>query len=240
MGGKHGNRNRSLYQPCSLDRIDFNYTSMIAVIFRMLILIVACIIGVPSFAQIQTGVYFSSDKKYTEIIEDLGNPLPGNPVMIVRTFVPKHGSYVWFLNESKASNSAYFDNNPKDLHAGIFLEDHGGLLPQIAFKDFSVGLAQPKYLINSCEIGDANKDGFPEFYLTYFEESDGLDAKPLKVIVYTRLGGDKFSKSKITAWIPFQPEDEYREEKDANFRLLPQHIGLRAERILKEAKNGIM
>ncbi|PRD55983.1 hypothetical protein [Sphingobacterium gobiense] len=209
-------------------------------IFRTLILIAACTIGIVSFAQIQTEVYFPADKKYTEIMEDLGNPLSGNPVMIVKTFVPNHGSYVWFLNESKAKNSAYFDNNPKDLHAGIFLEDHGGLLPQIVFKDFAVGLAQPKYLINSCEIGDANNDGFPEFYLTYFEESDGLDAKPLKVIVYTRLAGDKFSKSKVTAWIPFQLEDQYREEKDANFRLLPQDIGRKAEKILKVAKNSIM
>lgn len=207
---------------------------------KTLLLIVACIIGIPSFAQIQTGIYFSSDKKYTEIMEDLGNPLPGNPVMIVKTFVPKYGSYVWFLNESQAKNSAYFDNNPKDLHAGIFLEDHGGLLPQIAFKDFAVGLAQPKYLINSCEVEDTNNDGFPEFYLTYFEESDGLDAKPLKVIVYTCLTAEKFSKSKITAWIPFQSEDQYREEKDTNFRLLPQDIGRKAEKILKEAKKSIM
>ncbi|WP_240904797.1 hypothetical protein [Sphingobacterium sp. SGR-19] len=101
-------------------------------------------------------------------------------------------------------------------------------------------MAQPKYLINSCKIEDANQEGFPEFYLTYFEESDGLDAKPLKVIVYTRLGGDKFSKSKITTWIPFQPEHQYREENDANFRLLPQDIRLKAERILKEAKKSIM
>ncbi|PRD47575.1 hypothetical protein [Sphingobacterium haloxyli] len=208
-------------------------------IFRTLILVAAFMISVPSFAQLQTGIYFSSDKKFTEIIEDLGNPLPGNPVMIVKTFVPKHGSYVWFLNESKAKNSAYYDDNPKDLHAGIFLEDHGGILPQIAFNDFAAGLAQPKYLINSCEIEDANNDGFPEFYLTYFEESDGLDAKPLKVIVYTRLGGDKFSKSKITAWIPFQSEDQYREAKDTNFRLLPQDIRLKAEQILKKAKNDI-
>lgn len=208
--------------------------------FRTLILIAACTIGLPSFAQIQTGVYFSSDKKYTDIITDLGNPLPGNPVMIVKTFVPKYGSYVWFLNESKAQNVAYLADNPKDLHAGIFLEDHGGILPQVAFKDFAEGLAQPRYLINFCEIGDADNDGFPEFYLTYFEESDGLDAKPLKVIVYTRLGKDKFSKSKITAWIPFQPEDQYREAKDANFKLLPLNIRQKAEKILKEAKNGII
>ncbi len=208
-------------------------------IFRKRFAVAAFVISISSFAQIRTGVYFSSDKKYKEIREELGNPLPGNPVMIVTSFVPKHGSYVWYLNESKAEKDAYLDDNPKDLYAGIYLEDHGGLIPLITFKDFAKGLAQPRYLINYCEIGDADQDGFPEFYLTYFEESDGLDAKPLKVIVYTKIGEKTLSKSKITAWIPFQEEDQYREEKDENFKSLPKAIRLKAEKIVKEAKKGI-
>ncbi|SMC37791.1 hypothetical protein [Chryseobacterium sp. YR221] len=208
-------------------------------IFRKLLPVAACIVSVLSFAQMSTGVYFSSDKKYKEIMEEVGNPLSGNPVMIVQSFVPNHGSYIWFLNESKAKNPTYLGENPKDLHSGIFLEDHGGLLPKITFKDFAAGLAQPRYMINFCEIGDADKDGFPEFYLTYFEESDGLDAKPLKVIVYTSLGEKTFSKSKITGWIPFQEEDQYREVKDENFKLLPKEIRLKAEKLLKDAKKEI-
>lgn len=208
-------------------------------ILRKLLPVLACALSLSSFAQMRTGVYFSSDKKYKEIIEDIGNPLPGKSVMIVQTFVPNHGSYVWYLNESKAKNEGYLDNNPKDLHAGIFLEDHGGLIQQITFKDFAKGLSQPRYLINFCEIGDANNDGFPEFYLTYFEESDGLDAKPLKVIVYTSISKKEFSKSKITGWIPFQEENQYREEKDENFKLLPNAIRMKAEKILKAAKKGL-
>lgn len=210
-------------------------------IFRKLLPVFACAVSLSSFAQMRTGVYFSSDKKYREIIEDLGNPLPGKPVMVVQTFVPDYGSYVWFLNESKAEKPSYMGGNPRDLHAGIYLEDHGGLIPQITFKDFAIGLAQPRYLINSCEIGDADNDDFPEFYLTYFEESDGLDAKPLKVIVYTSTGRGKkeFSKSKITGWVPYQEEDQYREEQDSNFRLLPNAIRQRAQKILKEAKKGL-
>ncbi|SHF73773.1 hypothetical protein [Chryseobacterium vrystaatense] len=208
-------------------------------IYRKLLPVVACMISLSSFAQIRTGVYFSSDKKYNEIIENLGNPLAGNPVMIVTSFVPNNGSYVWYLNESKAEKEAYLDDRPKDLHAGIFLEDHGGLIPQVTFKDFAKGLSQPKYLINFCEVADADEDYFPEFYLTYFEESDGLDAKPLKVIVYTNTGQEKLTKSKITGWIPFQEEDQYREERDANFKLLPKAIRLKAEKILKDAKDGM-
>ena len=190
-------------------------------------------------AQIETGVYFSNDKKIGDIIEDLGNPLEGDPIMIVKTFVPKHGSYIWYLNESKAKNTAFLDDNPKDLYAGIYLEDHGGIIQVITFKDFAKGLAQPRYLVNHCEIGDADKDGFPEFYLTYFEESDGLDAKPLKVIVYTKKSDKTFLKSKITGWIPFQLEDKYREEMDDNFKLLSKSVKMKAEKILKEAKDDI-
>ncbi len=208
-------------------------------IFRKLLPAAACLLSVSSFAQIRTEVYFSSDTKYHEIIEDVGNPLPGSPVMIVKSFVPNYGSYIWFLNDSKAKNPAYLDEQPKDLHSGIFVEDHGGLIQKMTFKDFAGGLVQPKYLLNLCEIDDANKDGFPEFYLTYFEESDGLDAKPLKVIVYTGLGKKAFTKSKITGWIPFQEEDEYHEVQDANFKLLPKEIRLRAEKTLKDAKNGM-
>nr|WP_305051227.1 hypothetical protein [Elizabethkingia bruuniana] len=70
-------------------------------IFRKLLPVAAFMISISSFAQIRTGVYFSSDKKYKEIIEELGNPLEGNPVMIATSFVPNHGSYVWYLNEKK-------------------------------------------------------------------------------------------------------------------------------------------
>ncbi|WP_291937204.1 hypothetical protein [Chryseobacterium sp.] len=206
---------------------------------RKLLPVATGIVSALSFAQIRTAAYFSSDKKYREIIEEVGNPLPGSPVMIVQSFVPNHGSYVWFLNESKAKKPTYLGGSPKDLHSAIFLEDHGGLLSKITFKDFAEGLAQPKYMINFCEIGDADRNGFPEFYLTYFEESDGLDAKPLKVIVYTSSDGKSFSKSKITGWIPFQEEDQYRDIKDENFKLLPKEIKLKAEKILKEAKKGI-
>lgn len=207
--------------------------------FKNILVLILSIASLSVNAQIETGVYFSNDRKFVDIIEDLGNPLEGNPIMIVKTFVPKHGSYIWYLNESTAKNTAFLDDSPKDLHAGIYLEDHGGIIPVITFNDFAKGLAQPRYLINYCEIGDADNDGFPEFYLTYFEESDGLDAKPLKVMVYTKKNNKTFLKSKITGWISFQPEDKYREEMDDNFKLLPKFIRMKAEKILKEAKSGI-
>ncbi|WP_313580523.1 hypothetical protein [Chishuiella sp.] len=207
--------------------------------FKNILVFILSIISLLVNAQIETGVYFANDKKYNEIIEDLGNPLDGNPLMIVKTFVPNNGSYIWYLNEGKAKNKAFLNDNPKDLYAGIYIEDHGGIIPIITFRDFAKGLAQPKYLLNYCEVDDVDKDGFPEFYLTYFEESDGLDAKPLKVIIYTKTDNKNFLKSKITAWIPFQSEDEYYEEKDYNFNLISQKIQHKAKKILKEARNNI-
>lgn len=46
---------------------------------------------------------------------------------------------------------------------------------------------------------DVDDNKSPKFYLTYFEESDGLDSKSLKVIVYSK-EGKNFIKSKITTW----------------------------------------
>lgn len=89
-------------------------------IFRKLLPVVAFIISISSFAQIRTGVYFSSDKKYKEIIEELGNPLEGNPVMIVTSFVPKHGSYVWYLNEKKLKKVLISKALPKIYTQGFF------------------------------------------------------------------------------------------------------------------------
>lgn len=89
-------------------------------IFRKLLPVGACIVSVLSFAQMRTGVYFSSDKKYKEIIDEVGNPLSGNPVMIVQAFVPNNGSYIWFLNESKAKSPTYLGGEFKRFTRGYF------------------------------------------------------------------------------------------------------------------------
>lgn len=89
-------------------------------IFRKLLPVAAFMISISSFAQIRTGIYFSSDKKYKEIIEELGNPLEGNPVMIVKSFVPNHGSYVWYLNEKKLKKARISKALPKIYTQGFF------------------------------------------------------------------------------------------------------------------------
>ena len=176
-----------------------------------------------------------NNTKYKSTLEELGNPLPGKPKLIINFFASKEGSYLFYLNENKAKSASYLSENPTDLYAGIYLEDHGGIIEQITFKDFAGPLSQPKYLLDYCQVADADNNSSPEFYLTYFTQSDGLDAKPLKIIIYTKTG-KTFTKSKITAWIPFQPEDKYRIERDKNFEKLPKKIQAKAETMLKQIK----
>ncbi|MCE3074421.1 hypothetical protein [Chryseobacterium gwangjuense] len=60
----------------------------------------------------------------------------------------------------------------------------------------------------------------------------------MRTAVYFSSDKKTFSKSKITGWIPFQEEDQYCEEKDANFKLLPKSIRLKAEKLLEDAQQG--
>lgn len=178
--------------------------------------------------------------KYTAVMEDFGNPLPGDPILIVNYFAQNEGSYLWFFNHGKAKSKSYLNNNPVDIYAGIYLEDHGGLLEIISFKDFAGTLSEPRFLLDYCLAADADQNGSPEFYLTYFMESDGLDAKPLKVIVYSKSPADKgFTKAKLTAWIPFQEEDAYRREKDGNFNALNKATQAKAEALLRKAQDEL-
>ncbi|WP_282628414.1 hypothetical protein [Empedobacter sedimenti] len=191
-----------------------------------------------SFAQDKIQRILPKQLIYIDLLDDLGNPLAGDPVLVVNYFAEKEGSYLFYFNEAKAKGESYLTDNPKDLHGGLYIEDHGGILELIKFKDFAGPLSEPSYLLDFCVADDADKNKSPEFYLTYFEASDGLDAKPLKIIVYSK-NGKTFTKSKITAWIPFQPEDKYKVEKDENYKKLPKSIQVKAEQLLNKAKSTL-
>lgn len=174
---------------------------------------------------------------YKNIIDELGNPLAGKPIQIIHFMGYQTGSYIWYLNHKKATKPSYITDKPFDLVSGIYIEDHGGLLDIFKFQDFASELAQPDYLLNYCIVTQTDKKSQPEFYLTYFESSDGLDAKPLKVIVYsTKPNTTQYQKSKITAYIPYQQEDKYHLVEDDNFKKLPEKVRKHAFDILKEIK----
>lgn len=200
---------------------------------KLFILLIIVSFSTVCFSQNKINRYNKNTKELKNILNDYQSPLKGKTVLLINYFSPKVGSYLWFLNESESSLQGALTDKPYDLHAGIYLEDHGGLLEKVVFKDFAGGLSQPNYLLDYCLIEDDN--GNPTFYLTYFMDSDGLDAKPLKVIIYTR-NGKIFTKSKITAWIPFQEEDKYRIDKDHSFNLLPTKTQNKALQILKDIK----
>ncbi|EPY5345331.1 hypothetical protein ACXDSS_004507 [Klebsiella quasipneumoniae] len=130
----------------------------------------------------------------------------------------------------------------KNLRAYILLSDHGGYDRIQEFQDNGNAIYWPDFVYNDCFVDEADGDGNPEFYLTYFGLSDGLDSKPLKVIVYdsNQKMGDGFVKAKITAWYPAGNEDDnYRVEYNENWLSLPKTIKKRVEDILISYRSGI-
>jgi hypothetical protein len=125
-----------------------------------------------------------------------------------------------------------------NLYAFILLSDHGGIIEKVKFQDFGNVVYFPEFDYPNCFISDENKDGIPEFYISYMGNSDGLDAKAYKQIIYTfTKTKNEFVKSKATAYYPAgNPEDEYYEEFDANWKLLPERIQRRSKKILTDYK----
>ncbi len=126
-----------------------------------------------------------------------------------------------------------------NLYAFILLSDHGGTIEKVKFQDFGNEVYWPEFDYQNCFVADENKDGIPEFYLTYNGESDGLDAKPYKQLVYTfTLKNKEFVKSKATAYFPAgNEEDHYYEEFDANWKALAVEIQRRSKAILTQNKS---
>lgn len=81
------------------------------------------------------------------------------------------------MNEAASITKGGLSKNPFDLYAGLYIENHGGVKQLITFKDFAGMLSQPKYLLDYCVVTDVDNNSSSEIYLTYFLESDRLDAK---------------------------------------------------------------
>lgn len=179
-------------------------------------------------------IYKKDTEKYREFVDNYGDAKT-NYTMIVHAD-SSWGSYYWTFVKEEKQPGPYGVHN---LYAEIVLEDHGGTVPVASFKDFGNEVYWPEFLYPYCIVDDADHDGTPEFYLTYFGASDGLDAKPLKVIVYStehRIHA-RYVKNKVTAYYPAGNEDDrYHLEYDAGWKKLPKPIADRAMDLVREVK----
>jgi len=133
---------------------------------------------------------------------------------------------------SKPTDTTVYSEH--DLFA-IIVKHAGNKTEQLSlFKDFGNVVYWPAFDYANCNISDENKDGKPEFYLSYMGNSDGLDTKPYKQIIYTfSAGNNTIVKSKATAYYPAgNEEDKYTEAFDANWKSLPKPVQAKSKGIL--------
>ncbi len=119
-----------------------------------------------------------------------------------------------------------------DLYAFILVEDHGGLVEKARFQDFGNAVYWPQFDYKNCLIEAV--DGFPVFYLSYLGDSDGLDAKPYKQLVYYFSKEDRRCiKAKATAYYPSgNEEDVYHVVYDQTWQAMPAAYQARSKAIL--------
>lgn len=195
--------------------------------------------------------------------EGYGSSDFGRTTMIIRTQCPMGVFYFVFkkkikdmeagegaiaraeqMHENEAMGKVLPEDDllDRNLYAFLFLEDHGGLLEKARFQDFGNAVYWPQFDYRHCFVDDADADGAPEFYLSYMGDSDGLDAKPFKQIVYTKKGQDRlhdFTKAKATAFYPSgNEEDRYHIVYDDEWRDLPEPIRQLSQKILKEHRRS--
>lgn len=129
-----------------------------------------------------------------------------------------------------------------NLYAFIVQHDKtGGTTLKAKFQDFGNEVYWPEFDYEFCLISDEDRDGKPEFYLSYTGMSDGLDAKPFKQIIYTIVDGTArldSVKSKATAYYPAGNDgDVYTVEYDENWKALPKAIRGKSKKILFKHKS---
>ena len=182
------------------------------------------------------GVYeFIFKKKINKLVRTINYKSGG--VVESYNFKSKKWEHVqgtWKHAEMKGKPQDTLMQSEHHLYALVLLHDHGGLLEKIKFQDFGNEVYWPEFDYKNCSVSDEDKDGKPEFYLSYFGNSDGLDAKPHKQIVYTYQQNGNISKAKATALYPAgNEEDEYQLIYDTAWKALPKAIQEKSKRILQ-------
>ena len=191
---------------------------------------------------LETTYYYPKDAKEFEgkttyPYEDVGGYVQAKYGNTTKIIAAKGGfGTFYFVFKKKTKDTE--DPADRDLHAFVLVEDHGGLLEKARFQDFGNPLYWPEFDYPNCFIDDADHDGLPEFYLSYLGESDGLDAKPYKQIVYhfpRAVQHGVLIKAKATAYYPAgNEEDVYQIKFDTLWKEMPEDVKGRSKKVLKD------
>ncbi|TDS17676.1 hypothetical protein [Sphingobacterium paludis] len=162
----------------------------------------------------------------------------GETTMIIRA-VTNYGTFYFVFKKKNKDNDEPINRN---LYAFILVEDHAGVLEKVRFQDFGNPLYWPAFDYDNCLVEDADQDGIPEFYLSYMGESDGLDAKPYKQIVYffgSAVPKAGVVKAKATAYYPAgNEEDVYTVAFDSAWQSMAPAVKERSKAILNAHKKA--
>ncbi len=208
-------------------------------------------------ASAQTGVTILSAGQTSSFLNGKNKPantVKGRPVKAFRVN-DKAGTSTFLLTEQVVAISRYggdsltglnakgevykYYQQPgadtiKNLYAYCFAAAADSNKLKFTFQDAGNPVYSPAFNLPYTQAADADQDGFTEYYLVYFGYSDGLDAKPLKILVY-----DHFKKYKITAFYPAgNPGDKYRIAYGENWNSLPESIRRFAGGILQQIKKS--
>lgn len=152
----------------------------------------------------------------------------------------EHEEGSWSYSDVKGMPKDTVIISTHDLYCFIYRHEATAIAEVARFQDFGNVVYWPEFDYPQCTISDEDKNGVPEFYLSYMGYSDGLDAQPYKQIVYTgATGAAILTKAKATAYYPNGNEDDhFHIEYDTSWKQLPQAVKTRSRRLIDKNQMG--
>lgn len=192
--------------------------------FRLLVLLLFSFVYMPIYAH-AIGESYSSQK----FIEIYGTDQIDGKIEKVIHLENKKGNFFMVLSKKIVTiQQAEVDH----IYAYGFNVVNGVLKEEWRFKDFGNPIYWPRFYLNDSGILDGEADDVPKYVIAYFGSSDGLDAKPLKIITY--IEGVKY---KATALYPAGNEgDVYHIIYDQNWKKMPKSMQIYVSNLFRKLK----
>lgn len=151
-----------------------------------------------------------------------------------------HEEGTWSHAEMQGAPTDTTTYSIHNLYCLIVQATSTGMVEKGRFQDFGNEVYWPEFDYPSCSISDEDRDGIPEFYLSNMCNSDGLDAKPYKQLVYTLTDkSGTISKAKATAFYPAgNEEDTYHVEYDTSWQKMSVPVQRKSRRIIDNHKKA--